>query len=205
MILVQSLWNTNDRNGFQSLRMFVMFQYRELHHLDLYCTLIVEARLKSNIHFDCRYLELWNVSIISLVFNVLYVRDWIESKYPSIIFLSILYILYCGQYFSLSYDVASGNEIRSCNKIGKPLVVYRFTGNVMTNDIHENLCKTVTLINRKLFFKTNYRLMQVKSITEFSPLSILQCFWPSLSYHLSFLVRSSFCLSLSGSFTQVLL
>ena len=32
----------------------------------------------------------------------------------------------------LSYDVASGSEIMPCNKICKPLVVYRFTGNVMT-------------------------------------------------------------------------
>ena len=30
----------------------------------------------------------------------------------------------------LSYDVASGSEITPCNKIGKPLVVCRFTGNV---------------------------------------------------------------------------
>ena len=35
----------------------------------------------------------------------------------------------------LSYDVASGSEITPCNKIGKPLVVYRFTGNVMTSII----------------------------------------------------------------------
>ena len=33
----------------------------------------------------------------------------------------------------LSYDVASGSEITSCNKICKPLVVYRFSGNVMTS------------------------------------------------------------------------
>ena len=33
----------------------------------------------------------------------------------------------------LSYDVASGSEITPCNKICKPLVVYRFTGNVMTS------------------------------------------------------------------------
>ena len=32
----------------------------------------------------------------------------------------------------LSHDVASGSEITPCNKIDKPLVVYRFTGNVMT-------------------------------------------------------------------------
>ena len=38
----------------------------------------------------------------------------------------------------LSYDVASGSEITPCNKICKPLVVYRFSGNVMTS-IHNNV------------------------------------------------------------------
>ena len=33
----------------------------------------------------------------------------------------------------LSHDVASGSEITPCNKIDKPLVVYRFSGNVMTS------------------------------------------------------------------------
>ena len=33
----------------------------------------------------------------------------------------------------LSYDIASGSEIMPCNKIDKPQVVYRFTGNVMTS------------------------------------------------------------------------
>ena len=33
----------------------------------------------------------------------------------------------------LSYGVASGSEITPCNKICKPLVVYRFSGNVMTS------------------------------------------------------------------------
>ena len=36
-------------------------------------------------------------------------------------------------YLHLSYDVASGSEITPCNKICKPLVVYRFSGNVMTS------------------------------------------------------------------------
>ena len=44
-------------------------------------------------------------------------------------------------------------------------------------------------------FNTDYGLMQVKSIAECSPWSILQYFWPSLSYHLS--LRSLFCLFLS--------
>ena len=35
------------------------------------------------------------------------------------------------KYQALSYDVASGSEITPCNKIDIPLVVYRFTGNVM--------------------------------------------------------------------------
>ena len=51
-----------------------------------------------------------------------------------------------------------------------------------------------------MVFKTNYRLVLVKSITEWS---ILQYFRPSLTYKLS--LRSLFCLFLSGRFTQVLL
>ena len=39
--------------------------------------------------------------------------------------------LMCKQ--NLSYAVASGSEITPCNKICKPLVVYRFTGNVITS------------------------------------------------------------------------
>ena len=44
----------------------------------------------------------------------------------------------------LSHDVASESDITPCNKIDRPLVVYRFTGNVMTSivtlrKIRENL------------------------------------------------------------------
>ena len=56
----------------------------------------------------------------------------------------------------------------------------------------------------KLVFKTNYRLMHVKSIAECSKgskRSILKYFRPSLSYHLS--LTSLFCRFLSGHFTQV--
>ena len=69
--------------------------------------------------------------------------------------------------------------------------------------IQSNLCKTATLKKTtKLVFKTNYSLMQVKSIAECAIWSVLQYFRPSLSYHLS--VRSLFCLFLSDRFTQVL-
>ena len=52
---------------------------------------------------------------------------------------------------------------------------------------------------KKLVFKANYRLMQVKSIAECS--SILQYFRPKLSYHL--LLRPLFCQFLGGRLRQV--
>ena len=56
---------------------------------------------------------------------------------------------------------------------------------------------------QKLVFKTDYCLMQVKSIAECSKGSILQYFRPSLSYHFS--LRPLFCILLSGRLRQVLL
>ena len=43
-------------------------------------------------------------------------------------------IIFTGNIYrmTLSYDVTSGSEIAQCNKIDKPLVVYRFLGNIMT-------------------------------------------------------------------------
>ena len=38
-------------------------------------------------------------------------------------------------YHILSYDATSGSEITPCNKIDKPLVVYRFSGSIMTSII----------------------------------------------------------------------
>ena len=55
----------------------------------------------------------------------------------------------------------------------------------------------------KIVFKTDYHLMQVKNIAEFSPWSILQYFRPSLSYHLP--LRPVLCLFLSSRLRQVLL
>ena len=42
------------------------------------------------------------------------------------------------------YDLASQSKITPCNKIDKPLVVYRFSGNVMTSitTLHYNIFKT---------------------------------------------------------------
>ena len=75
------------------------------------------------------------------------------------------------------------------------------------NNLNEAYSKTCvnghSQKDRQLVFKTNYHLMQVKSIAECPKGSILQYFRPSLGYHLS--LRSLFCLFLSGCFTQVLL
>ena len=49
---------------------------------------------------------------------------------------------------------------------------------------------------QKWVFKTNYCLMQVKSIAECSPWSILQYFRPTLSYHMA--LRPFYCIFLSG-------
>ena len=75
-----------------------------------------------------------------------------------------------------------------------------------------NLNKTVTVkpvLSRhpkrwpKMGFKTDYPLMQVKSIAECSKGSILIYFLPSLSYQLS--LRFLLCLFLNGRLRQVLL
>ena len=66
-----------------------------------------------------------------------------------------------------------------------------------------NLCKTATQKKTKIGFQDQLSLNAVKSIAECSKGSILQYFWPALSYHLS--LRSLFCLFLSGRFTQGLL
>ena len=39
------------------------------------------------------------------------------------------------QQIDLSHDVTPGSDITLCNKIDKPLVVYRFSGNLMTSII----------------------------------------------------------------------
>ena len=53
----------------------------------------------------------------------------------------------------------------------------------------------------KMDFKTNFRLMQVKSIAESSNGSILQYFRPALSYHMA--LRPLLCLFLRGCLRQV--
>ena len=66
-----------------------------------------------------------------------------------------------------------------------------------------DLKRPLSKSQNKCFFKTNYRLMQAKSIAECSKGSILQYFRPSLSYHLS--LGYLFRLFLSGRLRQVLL
>ena len=56
-------------------------------------------------------------------------------QFVVLIFPDNIHLLFYIVLLLLSYDVASGSEITPCNKIDKPLVVYRFTGNVMTSII----------------------------------------------------------------------
>ena len=46
------------KKGFNDFLMFVIFQYRGLNHLELHCTLTIEAWLNLNINVDCKYLKL---------------------------------------------------------------------------------------------------------------------------------------------------
>ena len=56
----------------------------------------------------------------------------------------------------LSYDVASGSEITPCNKIDKPLVVYRFTGNFMTSiTTLRTLCQNNNIVTSEMRLKSN--------------------------------------------------
>ena len=45
--------------GFNHFLMFANFKYRGFNHLEQYFTLTIEAWNKLNMHFDCRYLELY--------------------------------------------------------------------------------------------------------------------------------------------------
>ena len=88
----------------------------------------------------------------------------------------------------------------SCNCDNK----YRTIIDILIKFVYSKTCVKRPLSKRpKKVFKTNYRLMQVKSIAECSKGSIMQCFRLSLKNHMS--LRSLFCLFLSGRFTQVLL
>ena len=61
---------------------------------------------------------------------------------------------------NLSYDVASGSEITPCNKICKPLVVYRFSGNVMTSitTLHTQ-CQNYNVFTSEMRFQSNLNVI----------------------------------------------
>ena len=56
-------------------------------------------------------------------------------------------------YTILSHDIASVNEIMPCNKIHKPLVVFRFSGNVMTSiTMFRHNDKIITFLHHMLSY-----------------------------------------------------
>ena len=95
----------------------------------------------------------------------------------------------------------------TCLDLNSPLLI-------STKQYFTRTCMTIVSINtvspvlsghsqkdQQWVFKTNYRLMQVKSIAECSKGSILQCFRLAFSYHMA--LRPLFCLFLSGRLSLV--
>ena len=72
--------------------------------------------------FEVLCYHVYTAITLSSCFNIVLCLLQISS----VQFLESLLILF-------SYVVASGSEITPCNKIDKPLVVYIFSGNVMTS------------------------------------------------------------------------
>ena len=66
--------------------------------------------------------------LVASICDLCLVESDFESQYPTVV--------------CLSYDVASESEITPCNKIDKPLVVYRFTG----YDVHTNVAYIMTKV-----------------------------------------------------------
>ena len=61
---------------------------------------------------------------------------------------------------TLSHDFASGSDIKLCNKIDKPLVVYRFSGNVMTSIITlRKRLPNIDIFMPKMQFLINFNVM----------------------------------------------
>ena len=52
----------------------------------------------------------------------------------------------------LSHEVASGSDITLCNKFDKPLVDYRFTGNVMASILTLRQDGNILTIHAKMRF-----------------------------------------------------
>ena len=103
-------------------------------------------------------LSLVKLTIIHVEAAVGVARQWPKRRLilSYLVHVSWLVFKHYGQlkkqfYLSLSYDVASGSEITLCNKICKPLVVYRFSGNVMTSitTLRVHNAKIITFLRQK--------------------------------------------------------
>ena len=63
-------------------------------------------------------------------------------------------------YITLSHDVASGSDITPCNNIDKPLVLYRFSGNVMTSvKTLRKIRETLEVFTPKMHFLSIFNFM----------------------------------------------
>ena len=78
------------------------------------------------------FTELWLTNYEYILFIGFNVRTGGQLWYYHFIPPTSVYTLHITRYYH-NNDVASGSEITPCNKIDKPLVVYRFSGNVITS------------------------------------------------------------------------
>ena len=84
----------------------------------------------------------------------------LSCKFHSLLwyrFLIVSFIVY--NKLKLSYDVASGIEITPCNKIDKPLVVYRFSGNVIVYNKAAYIMKNYNLLTAEMRVHSNLNVI----------------------------------------------
>ena len=95
-------------------------------------TLLIDTCLSYRSNTTSTILQLAMLKVFNIISRSKSVKS--ENCVTIVVFVLRFLVLYCAVIYSfLSYDVASGSEITPCNKICKPLVVYRFTGNVTTS------------------------------------------------------------------------
>ena len=85
-----------------------------------------------------------------------------SSNFPSpelMNFKLILKLAVCLLNINLSHDVAAGSEIKPCNKIDKPLVVYRFSGNVMTSITLRTQWQNYNVFTAEMRFQSNLNVI----------------------------------------------
>ena len=116
-------------------RKWKMFKFSKIFHNTLTYRLL---QLRQGFLHYQQYLCQFQWVLAQLVLGIWKIRGNKLQDYPKVI---------------LSHDVASGSEITPCNIIDKPLVVYRFSGNVTLRCIYND--KIITFFTAEMRFQSN--------------------------------------------------